>query len=181
MRLEKGLLHVYFGDGKGKTTAALGQAFRSAGRGLGVLVLQFFKPASNPSGECAWGGQASPPRPGITFRRLEQRHPFFDRKADKSLIRAQILGALEELRGEWEREAWDLVVLDEINIALRDGYVTWGEFSALLDARPARLELVCTGRGAPPELIQRADYATEMRKVRHPMERNIAAREGVEF
>lgn len=178
MQLDKGLVQVYIGDGKGKTTAALGQAFRSAGRGMSVLVMQFFKPASDPSGECVWDGLGEG---RLSFRRLEQRHPFFDKHADKEKIRSQILGALAAIQKEWLAERWDLVVLDEINIALRDKYVSWQEFSAFMDARPAHVELVCTGRGAIPELLERADYVTEMKKAKHPMDKKIAARKGIEF
>src|SRR5258708_24250832 len=93
-----------------------------------VLVLQFFKPASGPSGECAWDGIGKKMVMPVHFRRLEQRHPFFDKQADRPKIRKQILEALAEVRKEMQEQAWDLVVLDEINIALRDKYVTWEEF-----------------------------------------------------
>ena len=76
---------------------------------------------------------------------------------------------------------WDLVVLDEVNNALRDKYLLWDEFEALLEARPPTVELVCTGRGAPEELLAVADYVTEMKLVKHPMQRKLAARKGIEF
>jgi cob(I)alamin adenosyltransferase len=177
MELEQGLVQVYTGDGKGKTTAALGQAVRSAGAGLKVLMMQFFKPASAPSAECSWDGLGQ----RLFFRRLEQRHPFFDKTADRNVLRTQILGALSGIQAEWSRGLWDVVVLDEVNVALRDHYVEWPEFDAFLASKPARVELICTGRGAPPPLIERADYVTEMRKVKHPMERKLAARKGIEF
>ncbi len=181
MTLEQGLIHVYTGNGKGKTTAGLGLAFRAAGRGLSVLVLQFYKPASAPSGECAWDGPA-PQGPGrVSFRRLEQRHPFFDRKADKAELARQINGALAQVQAEWQQGLWDLVVLDEVNIALRDQAVSWEAFAGLLDAKPGHVELVCTGRGAPQALLDRADYVTEMKGLKHPYERKIAARKGIEF
>jgi len=179
--LEQGLIHVYTGKGKGKTTASLGLAFRAAGQGLSVLVLQFYKPASTPSGECAWHGPA-PEGPGrISFRRLELRHPFFDRQADKAELARQINEALAQLEAEWQQGLWDLVVLDEVNIALRDKAVSWEAFARLLQAKPLNVELVCTGRGAPPELMERADYVTEMLPHKHPYEKKIAARKGIEF
>ena len=181
MTLEQGLIHVYTGKGKGKTTASLGLAFRAAGQGLSVLVLQLYKPASSPSGECAWHGPA-PEGPGrISFRRLEQRHPFFDRKADKALLARQIQQALAQVQAEWQQGLWDLVVLDEVNIALRDKAVSWQGFASFLDSKPGHVELVCTGRGAPPELMERADYVTEMLPHKHPYEKKIAARKGIEF
>jgi cob(I)alamin adenosyltransferase len=143
-----------------------------------VLVMQFFKPASDPSGECHWEGLGEG---RVRFRRLEQRHPFFDKHADKAKIRSQILEALARIESEWTAGEWDLVVLDEVNIALRDKYVAWEEFSRFMDSRPDHVELICTGRGAVPELLERADYVTEMKKVKHPMDRKLAARKGIEF
>jgi cob(I)alamin adenosyltransferase len=172
--LVQGLIQVYTGDGKGKTTAALGQALRSSGRGLKVLVHQFFKLESEPSGEQMAASS-------LTFRRGDFRHPFFDKHADRALIREKILAALDRTRAEMQLGLWDLVVLDEMNNALRDKFVLWAEMEAFLVSRPAAVEIVLTGRGAPAELIEAADYVTEFRKVKHPMERGQAARVGIEF
>jgi len=172
--LSQGLIQVYSGDGKGKTTAALGQAMRAKGRGLRVLVQQFFKLESEPSGE-----QLLPS--GIEFRRGDFRHPFFDKNADRALIREKILAALKKIQTEMDLDLWDLVVLDEINNALRDKFVLWEEMQEFLKAKPSSVELVCTGRGATQELIDAADYVTEFKKIKHPIERGQAARLGVEF
>ncbi len=175
MRLDKGLLQVNTGDGKGKTTAALGQAWRASGRGLRVLVHQFFKLESEPSGE------QLAPLPGITFRRGDYRHPFFDRQADRAVLRLKIQRALDQIAREMSDDQWDLVVLDENNNALRDGLVSWPEFLAFLGSKPEALELICTGRGAPAELLERADYVTEFKKTKHPIEKGQGARLGIEF
>jgi len=172
--LAQGLIQVYTGDGKGKTTAALGQALRSRGRGLKVFVQQFFKLESEPSGEQLLST-------GIEFRRGDFRHPFFDKNADRDAIRAKILAALAVIEVELGEGKWDLVVLDEVNNALRDKFVLWDEMKAMIDAKPAQVELVCTGRGAPPELLEVADYVTEFKKLKHPIERGQAARLGIEF
>lgn len=174
MALAQGLIQVYTGDGKGKTTAALGQALRSRGRGLTVLVQQFFKLASEPSGENLIAT-------GIEFRRGDFRHPFFDKNADREAIRAKILAALAVIEVELREHKWDVIVLDEINNVLRDKFISWDEFKALLNVRPPHVELICTGRGAPAELLDCADYVTEFKKIKHPIERGLAARLGIEF
>ena len=174
MPLSQGLIQVNTGDGKGKTTAALGQALRSSGRGLKVLVHQFFKLDSEPSGEQLI------PSP-IVFRRGDFRHPFFDKNADRAAIRSKILEALKVVEVEWQAGLWDLVVLDEVNNALRDRFIEWPEMAAFIATKPAAVELVCTGRGAPSELCELADYVTEFKKQKHPIERGQAARLGIEF
>ena len=175
MSLDKGLIQVYTGDGKGKTTAALGQSVRASGRGLRVLIHQFFKLASEPSGEQMAGLE------NIEIRRGDFRHPFFDKNADRAAISAKIQDALDGIARELAEGRWDLLVLDEVNNALRDGFVSWERFEAFLKAKPAGLELICTGRGAPEALIALADYATEFKKLKHPMEKGKAARIGIEF
>lgn len=188
MKLEKGLLHVYTGEGKGKTSAALGLAMRAAGRGLNVLVLQFFKLEAEPSGELAWK-EGLRGRPGVEaaegghliFRRGDYRHPFFDRGADREAIRAKVLEQLAWVAAEMKAGYWDVVVLDELNNALRDRFVLWDEMEAFLENCPDHVELVVTGRGAPPELLDEADYVTEMRALKHPGTRKIAARKGIEY
>jgi cob(I)alamin adenosyltransferase len=188
MKLEKGLIHVYTGEGKGKTSAALGLAMRAVGRGLNVLILQFFKLESEPSGEMAWkeglrdrknldGGEAG----HLIFRRGDYRHPFFDREADREAIRAKIMEQLAWVAAEMKAGYWDVVVLDELNNALRDKFVLWDEMEAFLENCPTNIELVITGRGAPAELLDEADYVTEMRAVKHPGTSKIGARKGIEF
>lgn len=188
MKLEKGLLHVYTGDGKGKTSAALGLAMRAVGRGLNVLVLQLFKLESEPSGEMAWK-EGLRGKPGIEsaegghliFRRGDYRHPFFDRNADREQLRAKILEQLAWVAAEMKAGYWDVVVLDELNNALRDKLVLWDEMEEFLENCPDTIELVVTGRGAPQELIDEADYVTEMKAHKHPGTAKIGARKGIEF
>lgn len=188
MKLEKGLIHVYTGDGKGKTSAALGLAMRAVGRGLNVLVQQYFKVAGEPSGELAWA-EGLRGRPGVdgaegghlVFRRGEYRHPFFDRDADRVALRAKILEQTALVAAEMKAGYWDVVILDEFNNALRDKFVDLEELEALIEASPESVELVFTGRGAPPELLEAADYVTEMKALKHPSGRKIAARKGIEF
>lgn len=188
MKLEKGLLHIYTGDGKGKTSAALGLAMRAVGRGLNVLVLQYFKLESEPSGEMAWkeGLRGKPAIEGgegghLIFRRGDYRHPFFDPGADREVLRAKILEQTAWVAAEMKAGYWDVIVLDEVNNALRDKLLMLDELEPLLELRPENVELICTGRGAPEELIEIADYVTEMKAIKHPGTRQIGARKGIEF
>jgi len=188
MKLDKGLVHVYTGDGKGKTSAALGLAMRAVGRGLNVLVLQYFKPESDLSGELAFH-EGLRPRPSVEggeaghliFRRGDYRHPFFDPGADREAIRVKVLEATALVAAEMKAGYWDVVVLDEVNNAMKDRFLLFEEFEALLESKPPQVELVCTGRGAPEELVAVADYVTECKAVKHPADRRISARKGIEF
>ena len=162
----RGLVIVHTGDGKGKTTAALGLAIRAFGAGLKVLILQFIK-GKKISGELNALSQL-----GIEIRRLGLgfvTKENFDEQ--KKSARAAI-----ELSG-----AWDLIILDEINYAVKFGLVDASEILSLIEIRPPQMHLVFTGRDALPELIDAADLVTEMKLVKHPFQRGISAQSGIEF
>jgi cob(I)alamin adenosyltransferase len=171
----RGLIQVYTGDGKGKTTAALGLAVRAAGHGLRVEIVQFMKGWPN-YGELKgveW-------LPGVAihpFGRSGWVHP--DRPEPEDFERAaQALAYARQVMAE--RQA-DIVVLDEVNVALDYGLVELGDLLALLDEKPPDVELVLTGRNAHPQVLDRADLVTEMRKVKHPYDAGVAARQGIEY
>lgn len=175
----QGLLIVHTGDGKGKTTAALGLALRAFGAGLRVLILQFIK-----------GGQRYGELDAIemlsklsTDGRIEvhQCGIGFTNKGDISEHRALALSALEKARAEILSDAWDLIILDEINYAVKFGLISEAEMLALTEIRPPTLHLVLTGRDATPKLIEIADLVTEMKLVKHPFQRGITAQRGIEF
>jgi cob(I)alamin adenosyltransferase len=175
MALERGLIQVYTGDGKGKTTAALGLAVRAAGHGLRVEIVQFLKGWPN-YGELKgveW-------LPGVAihpFGRSGWVHP--DRPEPEDCERAG--QALAYARRVMAGRQADVVVLDEVNVALDYGLVKLGDVLALLDEKPAEVELVLTGRNAHPQVIDRADLVTEMRNVKHPYDGGVVARRGIEF
>jgi len=173
----KGLIHVYTGNGKGKTTAALGLAVRAAGRGRRVLIVQFFKGRS--SGELA----AFERIPGVRVLRPEKDRGFFFAMSDedKRLIRAEHDALLSEACAQAEAGGCDLLILDEAASAFRCGAVDAEKLERFIKNKPDQLELVLTGRDAPPAFTDAADYVTEMRCVKHPYEKGIAAREGIEF
>jgi len=190
-----GYLQVYTGDGKGKTTAAIGLAIRALGAGMRVLFLQFMKSKSYcehnilpdispnltletlgkpyfiveegsvPAEELAkWGDEVvvfPPGRPPAEY---------------VEMISAGLARAREAITGG----EYDLVVLDEIVVALHFGLVTWEQLREVIDSRPAAVELVLTGRGATPELVARSDLVTEMRETRHYYTLGIVARKGID-
>lgn len=168
----RGLIIVNTGDGKGKTTAALGLAIRAWGSGLRVLILQFIK------GKRRSGELETLEALGLETRQLGLG---FTNRGDLDVHKAAARAALEEARREILSGAWDLIVLDEITYAIKFGLLRTEEVVALTRLRPPRLHLVFTGRDAPPELIDIADLVTEMRLIKHPFQRGVAAQAGIEF
>ena len=166
-----GCIHIYHGDGKGKTTAALGLALRAAGHGMPVTVAQFLKSA--PTGEVAPLRQL-----GITVLRDETPCGFVFQL--KQAERAALAGRQRALLSQAAARAvpGGVLVLDEVLDALRLGLVEEGAVRALL---PPAGELILTGRQPPAFLLDAADYITQMRKERHPFDRGLGAREGVEY
>jgi cob(I)alamin adenosyltransferase len=172
----RGCLQVYTGDGKGKTTAAFGLALRAAGRGLRVWVGQFMKrfPYGEVAGAARLGGLVEIEQLGsetcIPWR--EEPDPADAALASTGLARcAEILAAREHA----------VVVMDEVTCALHYRLFPLAALLDVVDARPKEVELVCTGRWAPEELIARADLVTEMREVKHPYAAlGLTARDGIE-
>jgi cob(I)alamin adenosyltransferase len=174
--LEKGLVLVFTGDGKGKTTAALGLVLRTLGHGDAVAVVQFIKGGWQP-GEAkalelfgdalAWHALGE----GFTWETQ-------DRERDRALVQA----AWEQSRSYLADASRKLVVLDEVNVALKLGYLTLEQVLEGLALRPELTHVALTGRGAPPGLVERADLVTEMKLVRHPFrEQGVKAQRGIEF
>lgn len=172
-----GLVLVYTGDGKGKTTAAFGLALRAAGRGLRVHVIQFIKGAMD-TGEIEMIAKALPL---ITVERVGKG--FTWRRDVVPAFEDHVAAAREGLSRAREAVTagdYQVVILDELNVALKKKLLPVGDVVAVLDARPASLHLVLTGRGAPPEILDRADLVTEMRCVKHPFQKGIPAQVGID-
>ncbi|MEM4699713.1 MAG: cob(I)yrinic acid a,c-diamide adenosyltransferase [Candidatus Nezhaarchaeales archaeon] len=169
-----GLVHVKTGDGPGKTTSAFGLALRAAGRGLRVLIVQFMKRGDY--GEVV----AIKHVPGVEVRQYGREgfvHPGRPEEEDVELAKR----ALEDARRAIVEGGYDLVILDEVNVALSFGLLKLSEVVKLIEEKPAHVELVLTGRGAPRELYELADYVTEFVEVKHPWRRGVVGREGVEY
>ncbi len=172
--MEDARVQVYTGDGKGKTTAALGLALRAGGQGFRVFIGQFAK--GRPCGELVSLARLADL---ITVRQYG-RERFIRAPAPAEDVRLAREG-WGEAAGVVRRAEADLVILDEIGIALHFGLVPLEEVLRLLDERPPSVELVLTGRKMPEEVLARADLVTEMREVRHYHHRGIGARRGIEF
>jgi len=168
-----GYVHVYTGNGKGKTTAAFGLAMRARGRGKKVCIIQFMKPDEG------YGEQISARKLGIelhafgTNRFVNKKNP---RKEDIERAEQALQFAREKLR-----EDYDLLILDEINVALDFNLIKLDDVMELIDSLPEKTELVLTGRYAKPEIIEKADLVTEMREVKHYYTKGVMAREGIEY
>lgn len=179
----RGLIIIYTGNGKGKTSAALGAVLRALGHGWRILVIQFFK-GDWPVvfGEVEMGKRLAP-----QLEVLQLGKGFVKYLGDKKPLEEHVAAATEALRIAKERivsGTYDLIVLDELIYAIDYAgvqLVTLEEVVALLDAKPPALHLILTGRNAPQVLIDRADLVTEMREIKHPWQRKIPAQEGIDY
>ena len=173
--MERGLIHIYCGDGKGKTTAAVGLSVRAAGCGRKVVFAQFFKDGH--SGECC----VLEKLPNLTFLRPEKTFGFFWTLSDEEKAEARDFYTAHLHRAMDLAGDADLLVLDEAMSACAHGVIDEGQVLAFLGEKPEKLEVVLTGRDPSQAMQDAADYITEMRKIKHPFDRGIGARKGVEF
>jgi len=172
--MRKGTVQVYTGNGKGKTTAALGLCLRAAGRGMKSLIIQFMKGQKYGELEAvkSLGGLITIEQMGLdTFVHVSSPAPEDVAMAQKGLDRAR--QALKD-------DEVDILVLDEINVAVYFRLVRIEKVLELIDARPESMELVLTGRYAPPQVIGRADLVTRMECVKHYYDAGVPARDGIE-
>lgn len=176
--MEKGLIQVYTGDGKGKTTAALGQGIRACGRGLKVYMIQFLK--SSDTGELN------------AIKRLEPQFMVFRFEKERGFIWTLNEHEIAELKDEI-KEAFgfakkvvsdkqcDVLILDEIMAAIGNGLIDAESVADLLEGKPSGMEIIMTGRNVPDRIKDLADYVSEVVMVKHPFEKGIGARKGIEF
>lgn len=175
----RGRVLVHTGEGKGKTTSAIGQIVRAKGHGLSPKLVSFFK-----------GNEERFPRGtfvglrelGVPVRNYVRDHPDFGR-TDEEEARSKCKEALSYLAEFFRTEGddCDLLVLDEVNVALAGGFIKEEEFLSLLGSRPEELELVCTGRGAPDSLIEEADLVSRIENVKHFYDDGVVQRAGYEY
>ena len=173
----QGLIIINTGNGKGKTTAALGIGMRAWGQGLKVLVLQFIK------GNWKYGELQAAEKLGDGFVIRQMGEGFIKNCEDDAMAghRKVAEEAVQVAKEEMISEKWDIIILDEINYAVDFGLVSMDAVLELLDLKPPSLHLVMTGRNAKPEIIDRADLVTEMREVKHPYKKGVKAQKGIEF
>ena len=172
---QDGLIQIYTGNGKGKTTAALGLVLRACGQGAKVAIIQFMKgwehygelSAVNllPNVTLVQTG-----RPDYVYRGKEEPQDF--QEAERGLALASEAASSGE---------YDLLILDEINVALDYKLIPLGGVLDILRSKPKSLELVLTGRNAPRELIEEADLVTEMKEIKHPYQKGLQGRRGIEY
>lgn len=174
-REEKGILMVYTGAGKGKTTAALGMAIRCLGHGMKVAVVQFIKGAIDTAEERilkSFGNQ-------VEFLRMGEGYTWETQDRERDIQMAQ--EGWTEAKRFLQNPAFGMVILDELNIAIHHGYVSLDHVLTVVAQRPPMLHVVITGRGAKPELIEAADLVSEMKMIKHPFRKGIKAQKGIEF
>ena len=177
------MVQVYTGDGKGKTSAAMGAVLRAAGQGLRVCVIQFMKAGAVPGEVKALAALPAQvqvyrfgkkPKPGEDFAWVDPKNP-----AEEDLQEAR--EAFECAKKAITSDEHDLVVLDEVNVASAWGLIRKEDVLKLLDEKPERVEIILTGRGASQELLARANLVTEMVCVKHPFEQGAPVRKGIDI
>lgn len=171
-----GLIHIYCGDGKGKTTAAVGLAVRCAGRGNKVLLVQFLK--SRDSGELY--SLAKLPDIEVMRGKESKKFTFQMNEEEKHALLIEHNKMFEQVLAKIKNGGYSLLILDELIGALNAKVFEMPKLIEFLRHKPENLEVVLTGRNPAPELVEIADYVSEMRKVKHPMDKGIMAREGIE-
>jgi len=179
--LDKGLVQIYTGDGKGKTTAGFGLALRAAGQGNKVLIYQFLKPPSLNIGE-RFALELGAVR--IRVEALEVEWDLFESVRDAAKIqetKAAIKDVLVRIAETAEKRFYDVIILDEIVFCISKGLAELDDIKAVIEKKDPLVEIVLTGRGATPELIALADLVTEMKKIKHPFDKGTKARRGIEF
>lgn len=180
IRQKLGLIHIYTGNGKGKTTAALGLAMRALEHGLDVRMVQFLK------GGLYTGELLAPERFSEQFS-IEQfgkgstTEPNYEDFTPDEADRERALRGLERAKEHLFSGTTDVLILDEINVALQLKHLALSEVVALVEQKPTNVELILTGRNAPTDIIALGDYVTEMKAHQHPYNKGILGRKGIDY
>lgn len=173
-----GLVQVYCGKGKGKTTAAIGQGIRAIGQGMKVIMIQFLK--SSLTGELPILKQLEP---DFKVFRFEKPRDFFWNLNDeeKKELKNEVLNGLNFAKKVLDTGECDILILDEILAVIHNNLITEKEICDLLDHKPKGMEVILTGRHLTEAIKERADYISEIQEERHPLSEGIEARKGIEF
>ncbi len=176
VKMKNGLIQIYTGDGKGKTTAAVGLAVRARGHNLRVCYVYFHKDPER------WGyGELKILKElGVDVFGFARKHPHLCKDVAPDKVRRECLNGLKFIKKLYQEEKYDIIILDEINISLRDGFLEEEEVLDILNSKPKSVELILTGRGASKKIIERADLVSEMKNIKHPYESGVESRKGIE-
>ncbi len=174
---KKSFVHIYTGDGKGKTTAAVGLACRARGHNLAVCYISFHKDPQ----KWGYGEHFALEKLGVDVFAFAKEHPYFSKNADVEGIRKECRKGLNFIKDIFQQNKYDLVILDEIVISVRDGFLEERQILELIKQKPQGLELVLTGRGAGDVLIKNADLVSFVRKIKHPFDEGKSPGRGIDF
>jgi cob(I)alamin adenosyltransferase len=173
----RGLIHLYTGEGKGKTTAAVGLAVRALGHGMRVCYAYFNKQPEL----YGYNEIQSLKKLGANVLGFTNGHWSFNPSVTPESSRNEVQNGLMALLEFVNNEKTDLLIMDEILISIRDGVLSENELINFIDQKPEPLELVMTGRGASKGLIEKADYVSDIQKIKHPYDQKILSRQGIEY
>ena len=174
-KLNRGFIQIYTGNGKGKTTAAVGLAIRASAHRLKVCYVYFHK---NPE---RYGEQRILKQLGIETFAFAKKHPHFYKNVTKNKIRQECLEALGFIDKVYQQNKYDILILDEILISIRDGFLKEKELLEILGSKPKDLELILTGRGATKKITKKADLVSQIKNIKHPYDLGIKGRRGIEY
>ena len=175
--LKKGIIQIYTGCGKGKTTAAVGQTVRARGQGLKASFVYFHKDSDKQKS----GEMKILKKIGVDIFCFAKKHPYLNKKSSRSCLKVKCTEALDFIRDVLFKKKYDIIVLDEVNIAMRDCFINENELMKLLRNKPKKLELILTGRDAPKKLIEYADLVSKIKKIKHPYDSGMKMRKGIEY
>ncbi len=172
-----GLIHIYTGDGKGKTTAAAGLGLRALGHGLKVCYAYFHKQPE----KYGYTEIKNLEKLGAVIYGFAKGHPFCDRSIKAENLMMEAPEGLSFLKNLIQKELFDMLIMDEVIISVRDGYLPEEQLLEFIRNKPENLELVMTGREATLAMVEMADYVSHITKIKHPYDRKIFSREGIEY
>lgn len=175
--MKQGLIQIYTGEGKGKTTAAVGLALRARGRNFKVGYIFFHKDPQ----KFGYVEIGLLKKVGVKVFGFCPKHPHFYKNLDLNSLRRQCLKGVNFIKKIFSEENFDVLILDEILVSLRSGFLKEKEVLEIMKLKPSGMELVMTGRGATSSIIKEADLVSEIKKIKHPFDKDIKGRKGIEY